>query len=303
MQASQTTNWTAVRLPYLKPCSQLPAPLPMESEFLESTTVHREDASYHRVVAVGLQFIVKHGRGVREREGQTLLFLEKYLGNFVTVPKLYAMYYMSNGHLCLIMERLNGGSLEVMWPELDEDEKSAICGKLKDVFAAIRKIPPPSFYGTVDKGPVPHHLFHSAKGDPAICGPFDSESEFNAALVKKLRVIWAANLKHSFKADFYERNLDAVLKGHEPAFSHSDLQQKNILVRRIQAKAGLASKCFEVAIIDWEEAGWYPSYWEYSAVFVAFEWGNDWPERLEQIVDHWPSEAAALRMLYQDIWF
>ncbi|KAH6704235.1 kinase-like domain-containing protein [Leptodontidium sp. 2 PMI_412] len=308
METSQTTNWAPVRLPYLKPPSRIPAPLPMEKQFLESTAVLRDDASYHRVVAVGPHFIVKHGRGVREREGQTLLFLEKHLASFsfITVPKLYAMYRLpSNGHLCLVMERLDGESLEAMWPVLDDDEKSTVCDKLKDVFATIRKIPMPypNFYGSVEKGPMPHHLFHSADADPAICGPFDSESEFNAALVRRLRAIWAENGKHSFKADFYERNLDAMLKGHEPRFSHSDLQPKNILVRRVQSQAGLASKCFEVALIDWEEAGWYPSYWEYSSLFVAFEWRDDWPERLEQIVDPWPSEAAALRMLYQDLWF
>ena len=140
-------------------------------------------------------------------------------------PKLYAMYRIpSSGHLCLIMERLDGESLEVMWPVLDTDEKSAVCGKLKDVFTAIRKIPIP--YGSVGKGPVPHHVFHSADTEPVICAPFDSGSKFNAALVRRLRAIWAANEKHSFKADFYERNLDAMLKGHEPRFSHSDLQPK-----------------------------------------------------------------------------
>jgi aminoglycoside phosphotransferase (APT) family kinase protein len=237
-----------------------------------------------------------------------LLFLEKHLASFsfITVPKLYAMYCIpSNGHLCLIMERLDGESLEAMWRVLDNDEKSAVCGKLKEVFATIRKIPVPypNFYGSVERGPVPHHLFYSADADPAIRGPFDSESEFNTALVRRLREIWAMNDKHSFKADFYERNLDAMLKGHEPMFSHSDLQPKNILVRRVHSQTGLASKSFEVALVDWEEAGWYPSYWEYSCVFIGFEWLDDWPERLEQIVDPWPSEAATLRMLYQDLWF
>lgn len=203
------------------------------------------------------------------------------------------------------MERLDGESLGALWPVLDNAEKSTICGKLKDIFTTIRKIPipQPQFYGSVERGPVPHHLFYSADSDSAICGPFKSESGFNAALVRRLRVIWATKEKHSFKADFYHRNLDAILYGHKPTCSHSDLQPKNIIVRRVQTQAGLASESFEVALIDWEEAGWYPSYWEYSSVFVAFEWRDDWPERLEQIVDPWPSEAAALRMLYQDLWF
>ena len=93
-----------------------------------------------------------------------------------------------------------------------------------------------------------------------------------------------------------------MLSGHEPVLSHSDLQRKNILVRRVQDQQNLGSTCFEVSVIDWEEAGWYPSYWEYSVLFIAFQWDDDWPKRLEQIVDPWPSEAAILRILYQDLW-
>jgi hypothetical protein len=177
---------------------------------------------------------------------------------------------------------------------------SRILQALKDVIGAIPKVHHPGFYGSVGRGPVRHHLFHSAEGDTAICGPFNSESEFNAGLVRRLNGIWAANTRHSFKADFYERKLDTMLRGHEPVFSHSDLQRKNILVRRIQDQQSLGSTRFEVAIIDWEEAGWYASYWEYSVVFVAFDWGDDLLQRLEQIVDPWPSEAAILRMLYQE---
>lgn len=200
--------------------------------------VLRDDASYHRVVVVGPHFIVKHGRGVLEREGQTLLFLQKHLNNIVTGPKLYAMFRMaSTGHLCLIMQRLSGESLETMWPTLDEDGKTTICRKLKEFFATIRRIPSPGFYGSVERGSMPHHLFYSAEGDRSICGPFTSELELNAAFVKKLREIWATNGKHSFKADFYEANLDTMLNSHKPVFSHSDLQAKNIwfVIRRLKA--------------------------------------------------------------------
>lgn len=70
-------------------------------------------------------FIVKHGRGVREREGQTLLFLKQHLSrvNSIAVPKLYAMHRLpSNGHLCLIMQRMEGESLGAMRPVLDNEE-------------------------------------------------------------------------------------------------------------------------------------------------------------------------------------
>jgi hypothetical protein len=87
------------------------------------------------------------------------------------------------------MERLHGELLEAVWPALSEDQKSSICCTLKDVIGAIRKVHHPRFYGSVGRGPVPHHLFHSAEGDTAIYGPFNSESEFNAGLIERLKAI------------------------------------------------------------------------------------------------------------------
>lgn len=47
--------------------------------------------------------------------------------------------------------------------------------------------------------------------------------------------------------------------GHWPApvFTHGDLNPFNVFVRD-----GLV-----VGILDWEFAGWYPAYWEYTAVW------------------------------------
>jgi hypothetical protein len=104
LQLEAIMVWVPAQLPYLKPPDLLPAPLPSESRFFESTAVFRDDTSYHRVVAVEPHFIVKYGRGVEEIEGQELLFLEHPLKACHGLPKLYAMYRTaSTGHVCLIM--------------------------------------------------------------------------------------------------------------------------------------------------------------------------------------------------------
>ena len=55
------------------------------------------------------------------------------------------------------------------------------------------------------------------------------------------------------------------------------------------------------AVVDWEDAGWYPSYWEYASAFVDFVWDDDWPEKFERIVEPCPLEAGLLRFVRQDI--
>jgi hypothetical protein len=57
------------------------------------------------------------------------------------------------------------------------------------------------------------------------------------------------------------------------------------------------------AVVDWEDAGWYPSYWEYVGSFVNFVWSDDWPEKFERIVDPCPLEAGLLRLVRQDLEF
>ena len=69
-------------------------------------------------------------------------------------------------------------------------------------------------------------------------------------------------------------------------FSHSDFQQKNIIVREIPSgdKNTSSEETHVVSIVDWEVAGWYPSYWEYAAVFFAFKWEDGWLEGLRMLL-------------------
>ncbi|KAF1972328.1 hypothetical protein BU23DRAFT_580944 [Bimuria novae-zelandiae CBS 107.79] len=262
--------WAPAQLPYLKPPDLLPAPLPSESRFFESTAGGCGRASH---------FIVKYGRGVKEIEGQVLLFLEHHLEACHSMPKLYAMYRIaSTGHVCLIMQRMPGVPLDQLWPTLKDFEKSVICAKLNGILTSIRSIPAPPLYGK-------------------ICGPFDSEDHFNAALVKRLRSAWAQMKKHSFKADFYEKNLGRVLVGHKPVFSHSDLQRKNVLVHW-DTLQGLT-----VSLIDWGDAGWFPAYWEYFTALQGVQWDDHWSQRIEEITEPWLSEAAVMKMVHQDLIF
>ncbi|KAK6856449.1 hypothetical protein PG995_006636 [Apiospora arundinis] len=59
------------------------------------------------------------------------------------------------------------------------------------------------------------------------------------------------------------REMAALQNGPWPAlvFTHGDLNPSNIFVRGDEV----------VGIIDWETAGWYPDYWEYTSAWTVFE--------------------------------
>ncbi|KAN0119420.1 Protein kinase-like domain containing protein [Hyaloscypha variabilis] len=56
-----------------------------------------------------------------------------------------------------------------------------------------------------------------------------------------------------------------------PVFTHGDLSSLNVLVREDQI----------VGIIDWETAGWYPSYWEYTTAWQIDKFQEPMPAELE----------------------
>jgi len=57
-----------------------------------------------------------------------------------------------------------------------------------------------------------------------------------------------------------------------------------------------------VSLVDWEKAGWYPSYWEYCAASWAFRFDDDWSEYLEKVLDPWPTEYAWLHIIRNELW-
>lgn len=190
-----------------------------------------------------------------------------------------------------------------LWPSLSENDKSSLLGQLRSIFQDIRSLPSPGFYGSVAQGPVPHSYFFSRDKVPATTGPFENEENFSKAIDLRSSQNWIDRGGHGWTSDFFTRHLPSILKGHRPTFTHGDLYRENILVKRVNNPTSAIEEYQIAAIIDWETAGWYPSYWEYAYIFPLFQWVDDWPASVEDIIDPWPLEAALLRFVHEDLEF
>ncbi|KAH6856237.1 kinase-like domain-containing protein [Chaetomium sp. MPI-CAGE-AT-0009] len=61
-------------------------------------------------------------------------------------------------------------------------------------------------------------------------------------------------------------------RGHRIVFTHADLNPRNILVDRFVRRDG-STGWRVTGIVDWETAGYYPEYWDYTkALFEGFRW-------------------------------
>ncbi|CDM38238.1 hypothetical protein DTO013E5_8665 [Penicillium roqueforti] len=293
--------WEPVAIPFQN-SKPLPT-LPTTDEIRACTNVLWETMA-SKIVAVNDDIVAKYGGTVNAWEGQALVYLERYVPG-VPAPRLYAMYYESK-QVFMIMQRVPGVPLNSIWPSLVDSEKDDIIAKLKLISDTMRKAecPWPDFFGGLDGGGVHHYLFYSQHGDKKFLGPFSGEPAFVAALVGNYRALVERNKRPDFKARFYEKHWARVLQGHRPTLTHGDLQQKNIIVAENTSRPNdQGGRSFDVVLVDWENSGWFPDFWEFfcaSSPFI-FDWGEDWSWRVQEFLQVWPAEVAMMQLIDRDL--
>lgn len=137
-------------------------------------------------------------------------------------------------------------------------------------------------------------------------GPFFSESAFVAGLVGNYRALVERNNHPDYKARFYEKYLSRVLRGHRPTLTHGDVQQKNIMVVEDESHPNdQGGRSFDIVLVDWENSGWFPDFWEFFCAFypLHFEWDEDWSWRVQEFVQVWPAEMAVMQLIDRDLGF
>ncbi|KAJ5487713.1 Phosphotransferase enzyme family protein [Penicillium desertorum] len=167
----------------------------------------------------------------------------------------------------------------------------------------MRALPSSGFYGSINRGPVPHRYFFSREKDPAITGPFQTEEQFGRAIALRSKTMWSELNSHSFLSDYLARHLPSALRDHPPMFTHGDLYRENVLVRKVVDSVTNEEEYEVAALVDWEAAGWYPSYWEYAHIFPLLQWIGDWPAYVEKILDPFPLEGTMMRVVFSDLEF
>jgi aminoglycoside phosphotransferase (APT) family kinase protein len=281
----------SIQIPYHVPSEELPSELPTKDAIEGSKEVLCEQSA-RKVVGVGSHFVVKYGLQVDLGEGQNMIFIKNTTS--VSVPKVYALFKdVESNKNYVIMERISGDRLDSIWTSLDHMQKLAIALQVRASFIELRKLHSPDGYCSLDCKPLRDHLFYTGNSEESLEleGPFKTEMEFNDALIKKYL---SSGYLPVGKADYYRRAFPSVLNGHPPTFTHGDLQRKNIIV---------GTEDGSITIIDWEFAGWYPSYWEYArAIFACGRFDDDWSEWIDFGLDVYRNEWAWMQMLIVELW-
>ncbi|OAA55560.1 Protein kinase-like domain protein [Niveomyces insectorum RCEF 264] len=221
-----------------------------------------------------LGLLVKYGSMVSVAEAQCLVMVRQFLPT-IPVPEVYG--WRHDGRQAFIyMELVEGATLEESWDGLTEDEKTAICGELHDLVATWRRLPQTlfsdtPFIGSVVGEPLLDSVFVNTGSVGH--GPFPSVSQFHdwftTAYGPHRLPPWEPRSPHPYRC---------YLPDDGPiVFTHADLHPTNILIRASRQNGGSPRVA---AVIDWQQAGWYPAYWEYCKSRWAWsaKAGSAWPE-------------------------
>jgi len=287
-----STETMAVRptLPYYAPAGLLPAPLPTVADVLASKRFLSKYGVCDIVVRVGDHFTVKYGKWVTLQEGENMLFVRQTTN--IPVPTVYALFHdEGTDYNFIVQEFIPGKTLEQAWPTLSDTDKTAVTSQLRRHIDELRSIPAPGYFGGIWRQPIQDYFFSDVNLgtrphlDETISGPQETEEQWTDAM-------WRCLDDRVFRDDrlrlpLLRRQYHALFKGHKPVFTHADLLHENIMLRE-DGKT--------VVIIDWERAGWYPSYWEYGVAMYLCRCKDDWWEWLPKILDEWVAEAGWMQV-------
>lgn len=272
----------------------IPCPLPTNSEIENAQDISLEYGG-RRVVGVGQHFVVKYGPGVELAEGENMLFVRENTN--ISVPRVFALYSdTETGKNFIIMERIIGETLLTAWPQLTQTGKQSILNDLRIQFNELRHLPSPNYFGSFGKRKLLDGIFWTVEPDPLVNGPFDSEESLNEGMLRKYST---HNGGRHYRAEYLRKCFPLIFQGHEATFTHGDLQRKNIIIRENFQQDDKRSR---VILIDWENSGWYPSYWEYCMAACALRWDDDWPLCIDNILTPFVAESAWLQSLRLELW-
>lgn len=174
----------------------------------------------------------------------------------------------------LVMEYIEGFKLMYEdWIQFTEEERAALCARLAEQYRLLRSIPSEGYYGRIHRQAFDRNMGMFRTNGLQSCGPYETYEEFTAAVARSGEVI--ATTSRLPRGEYLDEDQVALLSEYKlaleastdrkPVFTHVDPGPKNILIRRIPGTQDHPPD-FEVTLIDWAGAGWFPP-WVQRAAF------------------------------------
>ncbi|KAF2023438.1 phosphotransferase family protein [Setomelanomma holmii] len=228
-----------------------------------------------------LGLIVKFGSHISTTEAINLWTIRRVFQDALPVPEVYGWRVLKQEgethEVFIYMQLVQGPTLAQQWPKLSSTEKENICSDLRAKVFCLRSLQDSEsqqIIGSICHGPAPDLCL---EGLPLL-KPFRSRVCFH----DWISWLWR---RHVPDPQSIEDPWRGLLPDNGPiVFTHGDLRPANIIV-------SATSPAKIVAILDWEQAGWYPDYWEDCKARFTASHSEEWRGWIDQFLD---SQTEAL---------
>ena len=231
------------------------------------------------VIFVSPTLCIKSTPFTRLAEASAMRFVAQHTS--IPVPKVHCAFD-ERGQTYILMERIEGETLARVWGQRSDESRARILRHLKAIVDELRGIPAPSKprVSNVDGGPIFDHRLPRKSS----WGPFETIQDFHRELRSGIEA-------EDIEDDASSPGVKNMTSFHEqawqsPVFTHGDLSALNILVRGDEV----------VGVVDWETAGWYPPYWEYTSAKHTNPQNLWWQEEVDKFIAPMP-EALGMETI------
>lgn len=221
------------------------------------------------------RYILKVSCRTRLAEAITTVFIAK--NTTIPVAQIHDVF-QRDGYVYILQEYIDAPLLWSVWWDLGVEERVKCMKELKGYIDQLRSLSPPhpERVQAVDG----QCLTDSRMGDEDTWGPFETHRDF-------LNHFDHDRVRSHPRTWPHAQEALAKTQGRtwRTVFAHGDLGPHNILWDVKGAKIA--------AIIDWEFAGWFPEYWDYTRMYfgpASFRKNMGWWELFKEHNDCYPDE-------------
>jgi len=219
------------------------------------------------VARFGPRSVLKFTAVTRVAEAANIEYIAQ--NTTIPVPRIQDVFIIGP-RTYIVMDYIDAPELTYVTKALSREQRQGICSQLKEYITQMRALKAPNA-GRMEAADGSGLFDIRLTSEPF--PPFASVEEFHARLGHEF-VLNSPNHRHMWS--HYEL---ISQRSYNTIFTHGDIAPRNILI-----KDGKVA-----AIVDWESAGWYPEYWEYSRWAVSNY--NSWLHDLrDDILDPYPDE-------------
>ncbi|PSR71630.1 hypothetical protein PHLCEN_2v12483 [Hermanssonia centrifuga] len=185
----------------------------------------------------------------------------------------------------LLSTWIEGQWLPIAWDDMTSSDKERLVNDLKHQFDTLRSktISTTHPICSAAGGPIIDPRLPWLRENPRV---FDRCQDFSERVWVGLNLNWNRNTLKPLLRPIIERDDFPIV------FSHGDFTPRNIIIPGTLASWRLGHDA--VHIIDWEMAGWMPTYWDpLKATFTEWESDTEWTAVVRQIFPESNAELDA----------